>query len=199
MIAISSTPRKNPAIRPSEMPTATEIATTAMPIDSESRAPYMSRERMSRPMASVPSRCVTEPPSCQAGGRRKALLSVWLGACGAIHGANSATSSRNTTTPRPMTAPRLAENEPQNSRHGPGGAVPASRGTVVVFMWTPTLGTSCPRCPPRWRALAWGGPASSSSRLPDTRVDEAVGQIDHDVDHHHDDAEQQHASLQHGI
>ena len=39
MIAISITPRKNPAIRPRIVPTTTETATTAMPIRSESRAP----------------------------------------------------------------------------------------------------------------------------------------------------------------
>ena len=56
MIAISSAPRKNPATSPSTTPTTTDSATTATPIDSDSRAPCMSRDRMSRPMASVPSR-----------------------------------------------------------------------------------------------------------------------------------------------
>ena len=39
MIAISKVPRKNPATRPSVMPTTIAIATTAMPISSDRRAP----------------------------------------------------------------------------------------------------------------------------------------------------------------
>ena len=39
MIAISTMPRAKPAISPSAMPAATEISTTARPIDSDSRAP----------------------------------------------------------------------------------------------------------------------------------------------------------------
>jgi hypothetical protein len=56
MMAISVMPRAKPAMSPSAMPAATEISTTAMPIDSDRREPKIRRERMSRPMASVPSR-----------------------------------------------------------------------------------------------------------------------------------------------
>ena len=61
------------------MPTTIDSATTAMPIASDSRAPWISRDSMSRPMASVPSGQAQEPPSCQAGGFRKAALFVRSG------------------------------------------------------------------------------------------------------------------------
>ncbi len=64
---------------PSAMPTAMASATTAMPMVSESRAPWISRERMSRPMASVPSGYAHEPPACQAGGFRNTALLVRSG------------------------------------------------------------------------------------------------------------------------
>ena len=55
---------------------------------------------------------------------------------GAIHGANSATSSSTTMVASPMTAPRLAEKAVQNSRQGPGGAVllPARSETVICVV-----------------------------------------------------------------
>ena len=55
MMAISTTPRTKPATRPSTVPITIEIETTAKPMSSDSRAPWISRESMSRPMASVPS------------------------------------------------------------------------------------------------------------------------------------------------
>jgi hypothetical protein len=55
MMKISVRPRKKPATSPRMIPTTMDSATTAMPIRSESRAPKMSRDRMSRPIASVPS------------------------------------------------------------------------------------------------------------------------------------------------
>src|SRR5437763_14788264 len=129
---------------------------------------------MSRPIASEPSGKVHAPPCCQAGGLRKAALLVASGACGAIHGANKASSSRKATTTRPPTAPRFAENAIQNSRHGPGGcAAGASDEATVLLMSVP--------------------------RLPDARVDQPVGEIHQQVDAHHHHAEQQHAALEHRV
>ena len=61
------------------MPTTIEIEMTVKPISSDSRVPWISRDSISRPMASVPSGCAHEPPACQNGGLRKALLSVRIG------------------------------------------------------------------------------------------------------------------------
>ncbi len=55
MIAISVTPRTNAAAMPRQVPTTIDNVTTATPIDSDSRAPCIRRDRMSRPIASVPS------------------------------------------------------------------------------------------------------------------------------------------------
>ena len=71
MIAISTTPRRNPATK--------DTPITDKPISSEMRAPWISRERMSRPMASVPSGYAHEPPACQAGGFRNTALLVRSG------------------------------------------------------------------------------------------------------------------------
>ena len=108
MIAISVMPRRNPAIIPSVMPTTMESATTAMPISSDRRAPWISRDRMSRPIASVPSGYAHEPPACQAGGWRNTALLVRSGGYGASTFANAAISSTAMTTTSPPTAPRLA-------------------------------------------------------------------------------------------
>src|SRR3954463_1236389 len=121
---------------------------------------------MSRPMASVPSRNCVEPPCCHTGGFRKAALLVTSGACGAIQGANTASSKRNATTTMPPTAPWLAENEIQNSRHGPGG----------VELWTTGGATA----------------AISMSPLADAGIDEAISDVDQQVHGHHDHAQQQH-------
>src|SRR5690349_20642579 len=72
------------------------------------------------------------------------------------------------------------------------------------FIAAPTLGTSCPRCPPRGRELAWGGPARRSfdhlpaqQELGDRRRPDEAEQRDHhrglevdvarvdDAQHHH--------------
>src|SRR4051812_36084139 len=64
-----------------------------------------------------------------------------------------------------------------------------------AIRYAPTLGTSCPRCPPRERSLAWGGPARRSYQHPlDAAVvgrfhigrqplvaEDLVGHLDHDV------------------
>ena len=108
MIAISVTPRKKPATRPSAMPATIASATTAMPISSDSRAPKMSLESMSRPIASVPSGYAHEPPACHAGGFRNTALLVRSGGYGASTSANAATKSIAPTKRSPATAPWLA-------------------------------------------------------------------------------------------
>ncbi len=55
MMTMPVAPPMKPATSPSIVPTRIDTATTATPIDSDSRAPWIRRERMSRPIASVPS------------------------------------------------------------------------------------------------------------------------------------------------
>ena len=55
MIGVSSQ-WKNAAISPSTTPGISASTTDTKPIQNDSRAPYIRRERMSRPASSVPSR-----------------------------------------------------------------------------------------------------------------------------------------------
>ena len=105
MISVSTTPRKKPATRPSPIPAESESVTTIRPMISEKRAPWMMRERMSRPTASVPSRNSALPPAIQNGGARKCSRNCSAGACGATWWAKTAASTTITITTSPPTAP----------------------------------------------------------------------------------------------
>ena len=54
-------------------------ATAARPAAMDTRAPWMMRLVMSRPSRSVPSGWASLPPSCHAGGSRRALSAILLG------------------------------------------------------------------------------------------------------------------------
>ena len=56
MMAISTQPRKYPAITPSAVPSTNDTQTEVKATSSETRDPWMMRLRMSRPSSSVPSR-----------------------------------------------------------------------------------------------------------------------------------------------
>src|SRR5260221_7439821 len=77
-----------------------EIATDTTPARSEARAPQITRASTSRPISSVPNQC------CQLGALRTALQLAASGSYGAIHGARSASSTKNTTMTSPTMAPR---------------------------------------------------------------------------------------------
>ncbi len=68
------------------VPTTAETTTTTMPTRSEMRAPWTTREKTSRPVASVPSQCSDE------GGRYRAARFVAPTSCVASTSAESATS-----------------------------------------------------------------------------------------------------------
>ena len=57
---VSTQPRKYPAVAPTITPSVTEIAIEMKPIESEIRAPYRIRLKMSRPNLSVPRKCSME-------------------------------------------------------------------------------------------------------------------------------------------
>ena len=68
MIRVSTRPPNEAAVSPSATPMTVETTITDRPMNSEMRAPWMMRESMSRPTASVPSGKAQSPPSIQTGG-----------------------------------------------------------------------------------------------------------------------------------
>ncbi len=59
---------KNAATSPSTTPGISASTTETKPIQNDIRAPYISRERISRPASSVPSTNCQLPPASHAGG-----------------------------------------------------------------------------------------------------------------------------------
>ncbi len=116
MIGVSNHRLKNAAINPSTMPGISARPTDTRPINSDSRAPNISRERMSRPASSVPSKKCQEPPLKQAGGILTNSRYCSIGLCGASHGANTATNISTTSNAAATVAPRFFENCFQNAR-----------------------------------------------------------------------------------
>src|SRR6185503_11030657 len=104
------------------MPNSTAIATEMNPIASDRRVPWISRDRMSRPTGSVPSRKRVVPPACHAGGVSVKSRYCSFGGCGDTTSAVSASTINATTTASPTSAPRLCAYARHSSRHAPGGA-----------------------------------------------------------------------------
>ena len=149
--------RRRPAARPSATPATMETAITARPMNSETRAPYIRRESMSRPTASVPRMKRGSLPSIQKGGSLVKPRYCSMGECGASTLAKIATKTTMQTTARPSTAPRFSRKARQKARKGPGGAGPVT-----------------------------GVGMAASLGMADSRVDEAIEQVDDQVDHDDD-------------
>src|SRR5271155_2405310 len=174
VITTSTIEPANAQTRPRATPITNETLITATPMNSETRAPNISRDSMSWPSPSVPSGNRQVPPGFQTGGARTASRNCSIGECGAMKSAPSATSMTTPTTVRPNTAPRFSRNVAQNPASGVGWA--------------------------RMRTLSSAGRASATSAaMAYPRVDRAVEQIDDQV--HRDDGgrNQQHAALERGI
>src|SRR6478672_8197185 len=125
----------------------------------------MSRDRMSRPTASVPSRKRMLPPSLHAGGVSVKSRNCSLGECGATTPAVAASTTSAMMSTMPISAPRLREYEFQNSRSGEGGTGAAEGGRTT------------------------------SSAMAYARVDHAVEEVDQQVDHDDDGRHQQDSAL----
>ena len=82
MMTVSIQPPKNPASMPSEAPMMPPTKMPTSEMVSETRAPYMMRLRMSRPIRSVPSGYFQVPPK-NTGGCRRSLTEPCTGSCGA--------------------------------------------------------------------------------------------------------------------
>src|SRR6266851_7351298 len=79
-------------------PSRSEHETTLLPTKSEILAPQIRRERMSRPISSVPHQC------CADGDCRRFGRSMCAGSCGAIQGAKIAAKTKMDTSTTPMAA-----------------------------------------------------------------------------------------------
>src|SRR2546427_5227560 len=122
MIMVSVQPPRKPARRPSVAPTIPPTTTAAKPTSSETRAPWIIRERTSRPRWSVPSTCAL-PSAAESVGAASRARSDWrTGSCGAITGAASAvTTSSKTNTPPPSAIRRVRRPRLERTVAAPAG------------------------------------------------------------------------------
>src|ERR1700761_8223596 len=160
MMGVSAHFSKNAAIRPSTMPGISASTTETKPIQNESRAPYIRRERMSRPASSVPRMNFQLPPSSQAGGIFTESRYCSIGLCGAISGAKIAMNTITSTMMPAPTAPRLREKLTQNSR----AASARPLGGVTD-----------------WGTVFWMSAIVFLPRMANARIQHAVQQVDDEV------------------
>src|SRR6266550_1148999 len=165
MMVVSSRPRKYPASKPSTTPRTSEIVTEMSPIRSDSRVPWIRRDSMSRPTGSVPSMKFAVPPSCHAGGVKVNSRYCSLGGCGDTTSAKTASRMSAITSASPISAPRLCEYACQNSRQ----ELASGAGAICSAM--------------------------TASGMADSRIDDAVEQIDDQIDADHYRGHQQYAPL----
>src|SRR5450755_798059 len=124
---------------------------------------------MSRPTGSVPRMKLEVPPSCHAGGVSVKSRYCSFGGCGDTTSANTASRMSATTSARPISAPRLCEYACQNSRHALASRAGGLRSAITA---------SC---------------------MPDPGIDDAVEQIDDQIDADHNRGDEQDAALHHRV
>src|SRR6185503_3060954 len=86
---------------PMNVPISTETVTTTIPTSSEMRAPKTTREKISRPVESVPNQCWAVGPTYRID------KFVAPTSCVAIHGASNATTTKMATIETPIMPRRL--------------------------------------------------------------------------------------------
>ena len=169
MIVNSTPPRKKPATSPSTTPKLSDRPTETMPISSDSRVPWISRESWSRPTGSVPSTNTWPPIAVSDGAFSTASGYCSRGEYGAITSASSAASTSAITTARPIIAPRLRRKSRQSSSSGDGGAPtrpspppsPASgRGSSTEGFSGVRLNSTTAPSPACGRGLGRGSPST---------------------------------------
>src|SRR3954469_3807363 len=151
---------------PSVVPTTPAKMTAVKPTTMETRAPKISRDRTSRPSWSVPSRYSYEPRAIQNGGLKRAVSIPTSGLCGARYSAKIAT---NAIVPRISTG--RSGNSPSRKRRSA-----AKRGGPAG-----TRATSVKRL--------------MSSPQSDTRIDDRVENVNHQIYHDDHRAAQDHDPL----
>src|SRR5438093_6773750 len=139
------------------------------PISSDRRVPWIRRDRMSRPTGSVPRINVAVPPSCHTGGAKVKSRYCSFGGYGAMTSAPAPNTISMRIKASPMRAPRLCEYASHSSRSGPGVATGAVSSSSVV------------------------------SSMADSRIDDAVQQIDNEVHTDDDGRDQQNAALHYRV
>src|ERR671922_605772 len=97
----STLPPKKPEIAPSAMPTKPEMKTTANATSNDTREPWITRLKISRPKLSVPSACAEPMPS---GAFNIAVSSCLLGSVGASPGPRRPTIIKINTMAPPVNA-----------------------------------------------------------------------------------------------
>src|SRR2546426_3807843 len=162
-------PPKYPEIRPSAVPTMPPTKIAIADTVRDTRAPWISRLRMSRPSLSVPRRWAELPPSCQTGGVSRLASDPLSGSCGATYDANTAgITSRNVRIESATTGYRRASRKASRTR---GGAYQGSDRAVTVAIEIP------------------------SSLVADSRVEVRVQDVDQEVRHDEDRGEHDHDGL----
>src|SRR5215470_7474613 len=132
----------------------------------DTRAPWISRLRMSRPSLSVPRRWAELPPSCQTGGLSRLASDPLSGSWGATYGAKAAgTTSRKVRIESATTGYRRAPRKASAIR---GGAYQGSVRAVTVAIERPP------------------------SSVADSRVEVRVEDVDQEVRHDEDRGEHDH-------
>src|SRR5947209_6700886 len=109
-------------MEPSASPSRSDPATTLPPTSMEMRAPWITREKMSRPSSSVPNQCAA------LGGCRREGRLMLLGFCGAIQGANSAKITNSATSATPAVASALR-------RPSAAAVLQVVERAIVVFLF----------------------------------------------------------------
>src|SRR5262245_43522588 len=162
-------PPKYPEIRPSAVPTIPPTKMAIADTVKDTRAPWISRLRMSRPSLSVPRRRVELPPSCQTGGLGRLASDPFSGSWGATYGANTAgMTSRNMRIDSATTGYRRASRRASAIREG---TYQGRDRTVTVAIEMPP------------------------SSVADSRVEVCVQDVDQEVRHDEDRREHDHDGL----
>src|SRR5688500_13215265 len=135
----------------------------------------MIRLSSSRPRLSTPSQCSDDGPGKLPG--RTSVRSTVVGEYGASSGAKTATTTKNRMSTAPTTAVGLRRSRRRTSRPRPpaSSSLTATSSAVEADMLIPR--------PPR-----------SSGAHPG--VEDAVGEVDQQVDHDEDRGQEEHAALQ---
>ena len=125
---ISVLPPANPASNPIGTPTPVAIVTEITPAVRLARAPQIIRLSTSRPFSSVPIQFN------QDGALRIIVQLVLIGSNGAIHGANTATTMKNTTTTSPITAAGREQNRRTAIRPGDCDALAITAPALLAWI-----------------------------------------------------------------
>src|SRR5262245_36008395 len=163
----SVAPRRYPAKSPSSVPIKAASAAAANATTSATRVPKIRRESTSRPRSSVPNTKPGSDPARPRGGNVPAKRSCASGSCGAISGANNASTSKSKMNPPPKTTFGCASSAPTSLR--------------------PTF-----RCREPCASASWSRRASAMAKF---RVEGCDHDVNQQIDQNKERSEDQHQPL----